>query len=307
MWTAVAVIIAFLVAYGLWAWAEYALGRANLKRMGLNEQQIEAGLAMINAWRAYEKKVLNTKLPTKRLALIAFRHAAKLRNTEERLVVTNSGYAMSAIMGAMIDERRAAGVEETRTPAPDWNTMIDQVTALYRRGKYGEAETACKEAIALAETSRGPNHSNIAASLGNLAEIYRCQGKLAEAVPLFERSQSIYEKASLPEDLPSLASVMNNRALLSESQGLYELAETLHMQSLKIRLNRFGESHIDVAASYNGLGGLCLVRGKHDDAERFTRHRKGLRHCRQGRRQQDTGHQANATEYEGTLQHDWFS
>ena len=50
----------------------------------------------------------------------------------------------------------------------------------------------------------GPDHPNVATSLNNLAELYRNQGKYAEAEPLYKRSLAIREKALGP-DHPDVA------------------------------------------------------------------------------------------------------
>ena len=47
--------------------------------------------------------------------------------------------------------------------------------------------------------------------------VYCIQGNFSEAEPLFERCQAIQEKVLGPEH-PSLATTLNNRALLSEEQ-----------------------------------------------------------------------------------------
>ena len=40
----------------------------------------------------------------------------------------------------------------------------------------------------------GPDHPNTTTSLNNLAELYRDQGKYAEAEPLYQRALAIYEQ-----------------------------------------------------------------------------------------------------------------
>ncbi len=85
----------------------------------------------------------------------------------------------------------------------------------------------------------------MAASLNNLAEFYRTQGKYAEAEPLYQRSLAIDENALGP-DHPDLATDLNNLALLYHAQGHYAEAEPLYQRSLAIRENALGPEHPDV-------------------------------------------------------------
>jgi len=49
------------------------------------------------------------------------------------------------------------------------------------QGKYADAEPLYKRSLAIREKALGPEHPDVAASLNNLAELYRAQGKYAEA------------------------------------------------------------------------------------------------------------------------------
>ncbi|MEO0810268.1 MAG: tetratricopeptide repeat protein, partial [Pseudomonadota bacterium] len=40
-----------------------------------------------------------------------------------------------------------------------------------------------------------PDHPNVGTTLNNLAELYRLQGRYAEAEPLYKRTITIFEKA----------------------------------------------------------------------------------------------------------------
>ena len=74
----------------------------------------------------------------------------------------------------------------------------------------------------------------MATSLNNLAELYRTQGRYAEAEPLYRRSLTIRE-AKLGPDHPDVATSLNNLAGLYRAQGRYAEAEPLYRRSLTIR------------------------------------------------------------------------
>ncbi len=57
----------------------------------------------------------------------------------------------------------------------------------------------------------------MAASLNNLALLYQAQGRYAEAEPLYQRSQAIWEKALGPEHPHVAQSLENYAALLRQT------------------------------------------------------------------------------------------
>jgi tetratricopeptide (TPR) repeat protein len=74
--------------------------------------------------------------------------------------------------------------------------------------------------LLIKEKAFGPDHPDVALSLANLAELYRVQGRYANAEPLFKRSLAINEKAFGP-DHPNVALLLNNLASLYVAQGRY--------------------------------------------------------------------------------------
>jgi tetratricopeptide (TPR) repeat protein len=137
---------------------------------------------------------------------------------------------------------------------------------LHGRGRYAEAEPLCRRALAIRERALGPNHQSTAASLNNLAELYRDQGRYAEAEPLYQRALAIDEKALGP-DHPGTAVDLNNLALLYYNQGRYGEAEPLYQAALAIYEKALGPDHADTAASLNNLAGLYDEQGRYPEAE----------------------------------------
>jgi CHAT domain-containing protein len=97
-----------------------------------------------------------------------------------------------------------------------------------------------------------------------LAELYRTQGKYAEAETLSQRSLAILEK-----DHPSFATSLNNLALLYLNQGKYAEAEPLYQRSLAISEKALGKDHPDVATSLNNLAALYYVQEKYTQTVEF--------------------------------------
>ena len=72
----------------------------------------------------------------------------------------------------------------------------------------------------------GAQHPDVAASLNNLALLYRAQGRYGEAEPLYQRALAIYE-AVLGTQHPYVAASLNNLAEIYRVQGRYGEAEPL--------------------------------------------------------------------------------
>ncbi|PPJ61468.1 tetratricopeptide repeat protein, partial [Cuspidothrix issatschenkoi] len=71
----------------------------------------------------------------------------------------------------------------------------------------------------------------------------------------------------LGNDHPDVATSLNNLAGLYDSQGRYNDAEPLYLQSLDIRKRQVGNDHPDVATSLNNLALLYKSQGRFNDAE----------------------------------------
>ncbi|MFM8922531.1 MAG: tetratricopeptide repeat protein [Microcystis panniformis] len=93
----------------------------------------------------------------------------------------------------------------------------------------------------------------MANSLNNLADLYRAQGKYAEAEPLYLRALAIREK-QLGAEHPHVANSLNNLADLYQSQGKYTEAESLYQRAIAICSEKLGENHPNtqtVKSNYN--------------------------------------------------------
>ncbi len=76
----------------------------------------------------------------------------------------------------------------------------------------------------------------MAASLNNLAELYRAQGWYADAEPLYKRSLAIREKALGPEHPHVAQSLENYAALLRKTGRSAEAAKMeAHAEAIRAR------------------------------------------------------------------------
>ncbi|MBK6958450.1 MAG: tetratricopeptide repeat protein [Nitrosomonas sp.] len=141
-----------------------------------------------------------------------------------------------------------------------------KVVSLYQQGKYVEAIAIAKQALDIAEKDLGQEHSDVATSLNNLAELYRTQGQYEKAEPLYQRALTIRVKA-LGSDHSDVATSLNNLAVLYFSLGQYDKAEPLYQRSLVIKEKALGPDHPDVALGLSNLAVLYNSLGQYDKTE----------------------------------------
>src|SRR5437879_5018578 len=75
-------------------------------------------------------------------------------------------------VGTKLVHAQGAGIE--------WQVLNQETMQLFQQGKYDRAIVLGREALELAEENVGPDHPDVAASLNNLAELYRTQGDYAK-------------------------------------------------------------------------------------------------------------------------------
>ncbi len=126
-----------------------------------------------------------------------------------------------------------------------WEKLNGAGMEAYERDHYAEAEKLWLAALKEAETFGGED-PRLATSLNNLAELYRAQGRYAQAGPRYRRALAIREKALGPEH-PQVATSLNNLAELYRVQGKYAQAEPLYQRALAIWQKALGPEHPQVA------------------------------------------------------------
>lgn len=138
------------------------------------------------------------------------------------------------------------------------------------QGRYAEAETYVKRALAIDERDFPPNHPNIAADLGALGQLYQVQGRLEEAVPLMKKALAISETA-IRLDPVSVGRALNNIAWLYQEQGRYAEAEPLVTRSLSLIEKARGPKDEDYGRALDTLAKLYEGQGRVREAEPLYR------------------------------------
>lgn len=139
-------------------------------------------------------------------------------------------------------------------------------TYLRDRGEYGNAESLQTLALAIRERARGAENSDLARSLGNLAELYYEQGRYDEAGALQERALMIREKTLGPDHL-DVSMSLDDLAMVYHKLERYKEAEALHLRAIAIQEKALGPDHTDVANALNHLAMVYRMQGRLEDAE----------------------------------------
>ena len=98
---------------------------------------------------------------------------------------------------------------------------------------YGEALDACRKAVDLQRRLRGPDHDDIAASLGLLSSILVRQEKLAEAAASCREAMEMRRKLHGP-DSPMVVQEMRELALILGRQQKHAEAKELWCEALAV-------------------------------------------------------------------------
>ena len=100
-------------------------------------------------------------------------------------------------------------------------------------------------------------------------ELYRT-GQYARAVVVGKKALKVAEEIVGP-DHPSVATALNNLALLYNTQGQYAAAEPLYKRALKIDEKALGPDHPKVATSLNNLASLYRATGRILEAQELEK------------------------------------
>lgn len=155
--------------------------------------------------------------------------------------------------------------------APDagqrWRDLVDEGTTLLNAGRYREAETRYRVALALAEDSKmAPAH--VASSLHLLGQTCQLAGRLDEALGYMEKSVHMVREGLRPDPLV-LAQFQNNYGTLLHACGRYAQAEHAFGQALSVRKRQLGAEHPDTLTTSANLAALYFDEGRSDQAGRL--------------------------------------
>ena len=148
------------------------------------------------------------------------------------------------------------------------SAMTRLAQAYFSLGRYREAETHHRRALAATEKRLPPEHGEVAAALSNLAELYRYLGRTEEAAPLHRRALRIRERNHGAEDL-TVAESLYHLGEINRAQRRYAEAERLYWRSVMIRSYLQGKDHPALWPSLTGLAEVNKALGRMAEAQQL--------------------------------------
>ena len=127
-------------------------------------------------------------------------------------------------------------------------------------GLYAPAQALQEKALEIRTKALGPDHPDVAGTLGQLGTVMWHRGDLAKAKDFMEHALAINEKLFGPDSIEVAAS-LHNLGNLDWSWGKYDEARRVLERCLAIRERILGPDHADVAATLNSLGAIAYREG----------------------------------------------
>ncbi|RYD95168.1 MAG: tetratricopeptide repeat-containing protein, partial [Sphingomonadales bacterium] len=130
--------------------------------------------------------------------------------------------------------------------------------------RWDEAIALGREALAIEERTKGPDHPEVGGTLSLIAGWMVEQGKPADATPYYQRAYDIFHRQLGPDsDLTEQAA--SNLAANLQALGRYDEAEKLYRAALDRALAR-GATSRGTALAYNNLGYALGRQGRFTEA-----------------------------------------
>src|SRR5262245_32631766 len=131
-------------------------------------------------------------------------------------------------------------------------------------------ENIIPESLLPDERSFVSHQANFGQNLNFRGQLYRSQGRYAEAEAEFKQAVSIVEKSGGPAH-PDLSLALSSLAQLYGDQGRYLEAEAVYQRALAIREEAVGRYDASVGVVLVSLADLYRTQGRHAEAEPLYR------------------------------------
>jgi tetratricopeptide (TPR) repeat protein len=136
-------------------------------------------------------------------------------------------------------------------------------------GKYSEAESLARQALAINERAWGPDHYRTMVTVVNLANIYLDLARFDEAASLYRRALEQVERRYGPGHR-DVGICLNNLGRVFSDRERYAEAESYFRRALEIMEARYRSTHFMVSFMSNNVGFVLAKQGKCDEAEPYA-------------------------------------
>jgi len=170
--------------------------------------------------------------------------------------------------------RYASMVEETlrhgQDDGPDLiSCLVMKADLLREEARYGEAEHAIEEALALhLQCCAGEDTPDVAVAIHTHGSIMHDQGKLDDAIVEYKRALDM-NLQSVGLEHPETAAVHNSLGAAYQDMGKDNSAEIHFAKCLEIQLQTVGTKSPEVGNTYNNLATILFRRGSLAEAQQL--------------------------------------
>ena len=149
------------------------------------------------------------------------------------------------------NEGKAAATLDRDSEIASWQSLSQEGYTAFEKRRYSQAETKFQDALKFAENLTAgktvPSYVGAKNAPGNTTETADVEVDRAD----FER----------------LTKTLNNLAALYQLQGKYEMAEAMYDRCLDLRLDLYGDDHLEVAINLHNLASLQCAKLRWEKAE----------------------------------------
>ena len=161
------------------------------------------------------------------------------------------------------------------TPASKSNWLYPYTTfnlaeIINHRGEYQKAEKLYKATLLGIQDLFGFDHQYCAVVLEPLGDMYRQEGRFADATKAFQRVRKIREMAFTREH-PDYGKALLNLALVNRDEGKYGAAEEFCKQASSVIEEALGNNNVQTAECWIASASIYRYQGRYADAEQLAR------------------------------------
>ncbi len=191
----------------------------------------------------------------------SYSQAAPGRRPDPNLTVRTALDRAAANIGGKFDGKPAVEADIRQTIADAYLNL----------GLYPEAQPHMERAFDLRRRVLGPAHADTLGIMSDLAELYRREGKYAQAETLFSNLMDIERSIHQENDPAAFAARHALANLVSDWHADYSRGEAMYRSLIPDERRVLGESHRTTLASTNNLAELLSREGKFAEAEALYR------------------------------------
>lgn len=173
-------------------------------------------------------------------------------------------FSLALLLAALTTGRALAA------DAAGWQAHLDHAQAAKMAGKWDEAETEYKDALALLEKTAGQNQKELAKTMSDLALVYARKRKFDESVDLLKRELEIVK--TLPDqDQSDLVIKYQALAVINRQRGNNAEAIEYFKQALKVAQEKMGKDSLKATNLMAEIAVTCMASDDHVQAAQYAK------------------------------------